>query len=85
MMHSHDLIRASEVGDYVYCRRSWLLNAQGVAPGLEQIEKRHAGIEYHRRHGEQVRSAQKLEWAGSYVLLLILFLALGYGMYLHFL
>lgn len=76
--------RASEIGDYVYCRRSWFLKAQRVAPGLEQIEKRRAGAEYHRRHGTQVRSAQKVKSVGSYVLFLVLFVALGFWVYLRF-
>ena len=84
MMRSHDLIRASEIGDFVYCRRSWFLSAQGVNPGLKQMEQRDAGIEYHQRHGEQVKSAQQLRSAGMLVLFLLLFLALGYWLYLHF-
>lgn len=83
-MRLHNLIRASEVGNYVYCRRSWFLSARGIAPSLEQMGKRHSGTEYHRRHGDQVQSAQKLTSAASYVLLLVLFLALGYSLYLHF-
>ncbi len=84
MMHSHKLIRASEVGNYLYCRRSWFLSAPGIAPGLEQMGKRHAGIEYHRLHGEQVRFAQKLRFACGYILFVVLFLAFGYWLYLHF-
>lgn len=84
MRRSRNLIRASEVGDYVYCRRSWFLSAQGVAPSLKQIEERHAGIEYHRAHGEQVRFADKLTFAGVCVLFLVLFLVLGYWLYLQF-
>jgi hypothetical protein len=60
MMRSHDPIRASELGDYVYCRRSWFLSAQGVNPDLKQMRKRDAGVEYHQRHGEQVNSAHNL-------------------------
>ena len=84
MRRSRDLIRASEVGDYVYCRRSWFLSAQGIAPSLKQIEKRHAGTEYHRMHGEQVRSAHRVTSAAVCVLFLLLFLALGYWLYLQF-
>ncbi len=84
MMRSHDLIRASELGDYVYCKRCWFLSVQGVNPSLKQMEKRDAGIEYHHRHGEQVKSAQNLRSASIYVLLLMLFLVLGYWLYVHF-
>ncbi|MDQ2948871.1 MAG: hypothetical protein M3Y27_23495 [Acidobacteriota bacterium] len=83
-MRSHDLIRASKLGDYVYCKRSWLLNVEGVNPSLKQMKKRDAGIEYHQRHGEQVQSAEKLRSASIYVLLVMLFLALGYWLYVHF-
>ncbi len=84
MTRSQDLIRASELGEYVYCRRSWFLSARGVAPSLKQMEKKQAGIEYHQIHGEQVKSAYKLRSAGMFVLFLMLFLALGYWLYLHF-
>jgi hypothetical protein len=47
------------------------------------MEKRDAGIEYHHRHGEQVKSAQNLRSASIYVLLLMLFLVLGYWLYVQ--
>lgn len=84
MRRSHKFVHASEVGEYAYCRRSWFLSAHGVAPGLKQIEKRHAGTKYHQKHGEQVRSAHKMTFAGMCVLFLVLFLALGYWLYLQF-
>lgn len=49
-------IRASEVSDYVYCRRSWWLKrAKGVASAnVRQIEQ---GNRFHQQHGRSVAQA----------------------------
>ena len=57
-MANRDLIRASEIADWCFCRRSWYLSARGVGQSLVQIEKRHAGIEYHRQHARSVNQAR---------------------------
>jgi CRISPR/Cas system-associated exonuclease Cas4 (RecB family) len=56
------IIRASEVGEYVYCARAWWLRRVG---GLEPAgrERREYGTVLHRRHGRAV--------AGSRALLLV--------------
>jgi CRISPR/Cas system-associated exonuclease Cas4 (RecB family) len=56
------IIRASEVGEYVYCARAWWLRR---VVGLEPAgrERREQGTVLHRRHGRAV--------AGSRALLLI--------------
>jgi len=56
------IIRASEVGEYVYCARAWWLRR---VAGLEPAghERRERGTTLHRRHGQAV--------AGSRALLLI--------------
>jgi CRISPR/Cas system-associated exonuclease Cas4 (RecB family) len=56
------LIRASEVGEYMYCARAWWLRR---VVGLEPAgsERREQGTMLHRRHGRAV--------AGSRALLLI--------------
>jgi CRISPR/Cas system-associated exonuclease Cas4 (RecB family) len=61
------IIRASEVGEYVYCAHAWWLRR---VAGLEPAgrERRELGTALHRRHGRAV--------AGSR-LLVILALALG--------
>ncbi len=47
-MPNPDLIRASEIADWCFCRRSWYLSARGVGPNLVQIEKWHVGVDYHQ-------------------------------------
>lgn len=61
------IIRASEVGEYVYCAHAWWLRR---VAGLEPAghERRELGTVLHRRHGRAV--------AGSR-LLVILSMALG--------
>lgn len=44
------MIRASEVGEYVFCARAWWLRrVQGVEPAGQ--ERRAAGTARHRAHG----------------------------------
>jgi hypothetical protein len=52
------IIRASEIGAYVYCRRAWWLKrTAGFEPaGKEEIFAR--GIAAHARHGRLVRRAR---------------------------
>lgn len=51
------VIRASELGEYVYCARSWWLRrVQGVAS--RNTAALHSGQQAHDRHGAAVASAQ---------------------------
>jgi CRISPR/Cas system-associated exonuclease Cas4 (RecB family) len=57
------MIRASEVGEYVYCARAWWLRrAQGLEPAGH--ERREHGSTLHRRHGQAVAASRALLWAG---------------------
>ena len=69
---SYQVIRASEIGEYIYCRRAWWLRRSG---GYEPMnaKERSAGIVYHEQHGLNVRSADRVR---RFALLLI-FLAVG--------
>jgi CRISPR/Cas system-associated exonuclease Cas4 (RecB family) len=49
------IIRASEIGSYLYCRRAWWYRQQGLEPG-NQAEL-NAGTELHRQHGRRVLAA----------------------------
>ena len=71
------LIRASEVGEYVYCHRAWWLrHVEGRVP--ERRERLHAGALRHTEHGLRVRLAGRLLAAGLFVLVLsIVALLLG--------
>lgn len=65
-------IRASEIGDYVYCRRAWWLRrVAGYGPQNEQ--EMEWGQGYHVQHG---RSAQRAAWA-SYLVYALIFITVS--------
>ena len=76
-MRNRDLIRASEIGDWCFCRRAWYLNDRRTRPTLVQIEKRQAGIAYHERHGRVVMQSQRTMRARNFVLVVLLLLAVA--------
>ena len=50
-----DIIRASELGEYVYCARAWWLRrVQGVPS--RNLAALHSGQQAHDRHGRSVAS-----------------------------
>ena len=72
------MIRASEVGEYVYCARAWWLRrVAGEEPAGQ--ERRELGTAMHVAHGRAVRVSNVALWAGVGLLLmgLALFLLAG--------
>lgn len=67
------MIRASEVGEYVYCARAWWLRR---VAGLEPAgrARREAGSALHRRHGRGLRWSGLLLAAGLALLMAALLL-----------
>lgn len=63
------VIRASEIGEYLYCRRAWWLKAVKGHKSANVRELR-AGTQMHQRHGLQVWSARLMQ--GAAVVLLAL-------------
>ncbi len=63
------LIRASEIGTYVYCHRAWWLRAVLEIEPAEREERLERGVMVHRRHGTRVRLARVLLVAGVALLL----------------
>jgi CRISPR/Cas system-associated exonuclease Cas4 (RecB family) len=61
------VIRASEIGSYLYCRRAWWYRKQGVES--ENQAELAGGTALHQQHGRKVMAAGLLQIAG-YVLLL---------------
>ena len=61
------LIRASEIGSYLYCRRAWWYRKQGFES--ENQAELSAGSSLHRRHGRKVLVSGLLR---SLALLLVL-------------
>jgi CRISPR/Cas system-associated exonuclease Cas4 (RecB family) len=58
------IIRASEIGEYVYCARAWWLRR---VVGLEPAgrERRELGTTLHRRHGRAVAGSRALVAIGA--------------------
>ena len=53
------IIRASEIGEYVYCARAWWLRrVADLEPGGR--ERREYGTALHRRHGRAVAGSRAL-------------------------
>ena len=77
-MANRDVIRASEIADWCFCRRSWYLSAHGVRPNLVQIEKRHAGVDYHQQHARSVNEARSAMHGATRALFLAVVLAAVY-------
>ena len=82
-MPNRDLIRASEIADWCYCRRSWYLSDRGVGPSLVQIEKRHAGVDYHQQHARSVNQARGVMTGATRALLVAVVLAAAYWFWAH--
>ncbi len=53
---SYPWIRASEIGDYVYCRRAWWLR-RVRAVSSANVARMRAGTAHHERHGRLVGRA----------------------------
>jgi CRISPR/Cas system-associated exonuclease Cas4 (RecB family) len=70
------LIRASEVGEYVYCARAWWLRRGGVEPSRGR-EARAAGTAWHAEHGRGVTAAARLRRLSAAAGLLALVCALA--------
>lgn len=69
-------IRASEIGDYLYCRRSWWLKrSRGIAAGnVRELER---GTRHHRRHGRIVAQSIWMRRA-AYLLIFVVVALLTY-------
>ena len=77
-MPNRDVIRASEIADWCFCRRSWYLSAHGVRPNLVQTEKKHAGVDYHQQHARSVNQARSAMNGATRALFLAVVLAAVY-------
>jgi hypothetical protein len=63
------IIRASEIGQYVFCQRAWWLGTvQGYRPVNEA--ELSAGTQAHLQHGRAVAASQHWRWVGLALLVL---------------
>jgi len=70
------VIRSSDIGNYLYCRRAWWYRQQGFE-SANQAELA-SGTELHRQHGRKVLAAGLLRTIGFLLLLLALVLVVAY-------
>jgi hypothetical protein len=75
---SYRVIKASEIGEYVYCNRAWWLRrTYDFRP--QNVEELRAGTIYHEEHGGQVRQgilARRLALVFFFLALSVLVFAL---------
>ena len=70
------VIRSSDIGNYLYCRRAWWYRKQGYE-SANQAELT-AGTEIHRKHGRNVLAATLNRSLGMVFLFLALILLVAY-------
>ncbi len=77
MTESHRIIRASEIGQWVYCQRAWLLARQGYEN--KNVAALRSGRTAHQQHSRRVARAWRLRF------LAFIFFALAAALLLVFL
>ena len=70
------IIRASDIGTYLYCRRAWWYKKQGVT-SANQAELA-AGTELHVKHGRQVLASGITRTVGLILLMVALVMLVAY-------
>jgi len=70
------VIRSSDIGNYLYCRRVWWYRKQGYES--ENQAELASGTELHRKHGRKVLLAGLLRTLGFLLLLVALVLLVTY-------
>ena len=70
------IIRASDIGTYLYCRRAWWYKRQGIE-SANQTELV-AGTELHAKHGRQILASTLTRNVGLLLLMIALVLLVAY-------
>ncbi len=70
------VLRASEIGNYIYCARGWWLG-RVLGYTSAHTEKMALGEEDHRGHGREVVTYHRLRRLGYLMLVLAVLLAVG--------
>lgn len=75
---SDQWIRASEIGDYLYCRRSWWLKrSRGIAS--QNVRELARGAQHHQQHGQLVQQSVWLRRA-AYLLIFVVVALVTYSL-----
>jgi CRISPR/Cas system-associated exonuclease Cas4 (RecB family) len=70
------VIRSSDIGNYLYCRRAWWYKKQGFES--ENRAELATGTEIHRQHGRKVMASSLNRSLGILLLLVALVLLVAY-------
>ena len=70
------VIRSSDIGNYLYCRRAWWYRKQGIES--ENRTEMAAGTQLHQRHGRQVLASTLTRTVGLVLLIIALALLTAY-------
>jgi len=70
------VIRSSDIGNYLYCRRAWMYRQQGFES--ENQAELASGTELHRAHGRKVLASGISRTLGFILLLVALVLLVSY-------
>jgi CRISPR/Cas system-associated exonuclease Cas4 (RecB family) len=70
------VIRASDIGNYLYCRRAWWYKKQGVES--ENKTELAVGTELHHKHGRKVFAASLIRTVSLLLFLAALILLTAY-------
>jgi len=70
------VIRSSDIGNYLYCRRAWWYRKQGFES--ENRAELEAGTEIHRQHGRKVLASTLNRSLGMVLLFMALILLVAY-------
>ena len=70
------VIRSSDIGNYLYCRRAWWYRKQGVES--ENQAALAAGTEIHKQHGRKVIASTINRSVGIVLLFIALILLVAY-------
>lgn len=70
------VIRSSDIGNYLYCRRAWWYKKQGVES--ENQAELATGTELHRQHGRKVLASSLTRTVGLVLLMIAVVMLVAY-------
>jgi CRISPR/Cas system-associated exonuclease Cas4 (RecB family) len=70
------VIRSSDIGNYLYCRRAWWYKKQGFES--ENQAELAIGTEIHRQHGRKVLASNLMRTLGLVLIFVAMILLVAY-------